>query len=38
MNVTASDKGTGKPYQITITNDYGRFSQKDMERMVSEVT
>jgi heat shock protein 5 len=28
------DKGTGKAEKITITNDKGRLSQEDIERMV----
>jgi heat shock protein 1/8 len=36
MNVTASDKSTGKSNKITITNDKGRLSQDDIERMVKE--
>jgi heat shock 70kDa protein 1/2/6/8 len=36
MNVTAQDKGTGKTSQITITNDKGRLSKADIERMVAE--
>merc|ERR1711871_1433719 len=36
MNVSAKDKATGKDNQITITNDKGRLSQDDIERMVKE--
>lgn len=36
MKVSASDKGTGKSESITITNDKGRLSQEDIERMVKE--
>lgn len=36
MNVTAADKGTGKENKITITNDKGRLSQDEIERMVNE--
>jgi len=36
LNVHASDKSSGKSNKITITNDKGRLSQKDIERMVSE--
>merc|ERR1711906_97129 len=36
MNVTAADKSTGKSNKITITNDKGRLSQEDIERMVKE--
>jgi len=36
LNVGAEDKGTGKSEKITITNDKGRLSQEDIERMVQE--
>merc|ERR1711865_1262933 len=36
LNVSASDKSTGKTNQITITNEKGRLSQSDIDRMVSE--
>ena len=36
MNVSAQDKSTGKQNKITITNDKGRLSQDDIERMVRE--
>jgi len=36
LNVAAEDKGTGSREQITITNDKGRLSQEDIERMVRE--
>ncbi|KAG0671115.1 70-kilodalton heat shock protein [Pichia californica] len=36
LNVSALEKGTGKTQKITITNDKGRLSQEDIERMVSE--
>ncbi|KAI6036091.1 heat shock protein 70 kDa [Pisolithus microcarpus] len=36
LNVSASDKTTGRSNRITITSDKGRFSKKDIERMVSE--
>jgi heat shock protein 1/8 len=36
MNVTASDKGTGKSNKITITNDKGRLSKEDIEAMVND--
>merc|ERR1719506_1987540 len=32
MNVSASDKSTGKSNKITITNDKGRLSQDEIER------
>ncbi|KAI8850441.1 70 kDa heat shock protein 3 [Chytridium lagenaria] len=36
LNVSALDKTTGKSNKITITNDKGRLSKEDIERMVSE--
>jgi len=36
LNVSASDKNTGKSNQITITNEKGRLSQAEIERMVQE--
>jgi len=36
LNVSASDKSTGKSSKITITNDKGRLSKEDIERMVEE--
>merc|ERR1711924_580142 len=36
LNGGAEDKGTGKNEKITITNDKGRLSQEDIERMVQE--
>merc|ERR1711990_500374 len=36
LNVGAQDKGTGKAEKITITNDMGRLSQEEIERMVQE--
>jgi L1 cell adhesion molecule like protein len=36
MNVSAADKSTGKSNKITITNDKGRLSQDEIERMVKE--
>jgi len=36
LHVSAQDKGTGKAEKITITNDKGRLSQEDIERMVKE--
>jgi len=36
LNVTAEDKSTKKRNQITITNDKGRLSKDDIDRMVSE--
>ncbi|KAI3329966.1 heat shock protein 70 family [Ustulina deusta] len=36
LKVSASDKGTGKTETITITNDKGRLTQDEIERMVAE--
>ena len=36
MNVSALEKGTGKTQKITITNDKGRLSKEEIEKMVSE--
>jgi heat shock protein 1/8 len=36
LNVSAIEKSTGKENKITITNDKGRLSQDEIERMVSE--
>jgi len=36
MNVTAKDKSTGKENAITITNDKGRLSKDEIEKMVQE--
>merc|ERR1712201_56392 len=36
VNVHACDKSTGKQNKITITNDKGRLSKEDIERMVNE--
>ena len=36
LNVSAVDKSTGKENKITITNDKGRLSKEEIERMVSE--
>jgi len=36
LNVSAQDKSTGKSNQITITNEKGRLSQSEIDRMVSE--
>ena len=36
LNVSALEKGTGKTQKITITNDKGRLSKEDIEKMVSE--
>merc|ERR1711881_283423 len=36
LNVGAHDKGTGKKEAITITNDKGRLTQEEIDRMISE--
>mmetsp|Transcript_63820 Transcript_63820/g.146230 ORF Transcript_63820/g.146230 Transcript_63820/m.146230 type:complete len:639 (+) Transcript_63820:45-1961(+) len=36
LQVSAEDKGTGKSEKITITNDKGRLSQEEIDRMVQE--
>ena len=36
LKVGASDKGTGKAESITITNDKGRLSQEEIDRMLQE--
>ncbi|KEI41539.1 uncharacterized protein L969DRAFT_85334 [Mixia osmundae IAM 14324] len=36
LNVSAADKTTGKSNKITITNDKGRLSKEEIDRMVSE--
>jgi len=36
LNVSAADKSTGKENKITITNDKGRLSKDEIERMVNE--
>ncbi|KAL6597126.1 hsp71-like protein [Neocallimastix californiae] len=36
LNVSALDKTTGKSNKITITNDKGRLSKEEIERMVSD--
>lgn len=36
LNVTAIEKSTGKENKITITNDKGRLSKEDIEKMVSD--
>jgi hypothetical protein len=37
LNVSAEDKTTGQKNKITITNDKGRLSKDEIERMVQEV-
>merc|ERR1719472_458430 len=36
LNVSAVEKSTGKENKITITNDKGRLSKEEVERMVAE--
>ena len=36
LNVSAADKATGKTNKITITNDKGRLSKEEIERMVQD--
>jgi len=36
LNVTAADSSTGKTNKITITNDKGRLSQEEIEKMVND--
>ena len=36
LNVSANDKTTGRSNRITITNDKGRLSKEEIERMVNE--
>merc|ERR1711865_453188 len=36
LNVSACDKGTGKQNKITITNDKGRLSKEEIEKMVND--
>jgi len=36
MKVSASDKGSGKSESITITNDKGRLTSEEIDRMVKE--
>ncbi|KAM0474825.1 hypothetical protein ACHAPX_007346 [Trichoderma viride] len=36
MNVSAVEKGTGKSNKIVITNDKGRLSKEEIERMLSD--
>ena len=36
MNVTATDKGTSKNAKITITNNKGRLSKEDIEKLIKE--
>tara|TARA_B100001758_G_scaffold213998_1_gene198786 strand:- start:7224 stop:9089 length:1866 start_codon:yes stop_codon:yes gene_type:complete len=36
LNVSAEDKASGKSHKIVITNDKGRLSKDDIERMVND--
>merc|ERR1719493_47015 len=36
LNVSAVEKGTGKAEKITITNDKGRLSNEEIEKMVND--
>merc|ERR1719440_462521 len=36
LNVAAEDKSTGKKETITITNDKGRLTEEEIDRMISE--
>eukprot|EP00355_Strombidium_rassoulzadegani_P002669 CAMPEP_0168612366 /NCGR_PEP_ID=MMETSP0449_2-20121227/2879_1 /TAXON_ID=1082188 /ORGANISM="Strombidium rassoulzadegani, Strain ras09" /LENGTH=644 /DNA_ID=CAMNT_0008652927 /DNA_START=56 /DNA_END=1990 /DNA_ORIENTATION=+ len=36
LTVSANDKGTGKKETITITNDKGRLTKEDIDRMIKE--
>jgi len=36
LNVSAADKSTGRENKITITNDKGRLSKEEIERMVAD--
>merc|ERR1711876_112267 len=36
LNASAADKSTGKQNKITITNDKGRLSKEEIERMVND--
>lgn len=36
MNIEASEKGSGKRENITITNDKGRLTKDDIEKMIQE--
>merc|ERR1711988_98475 len=36
LNVGAHDKGTGKKEAITITNDKGRLTQEEIDRMIAD--
>ena len=36
LNVSAAEKSTGKSHKITITNDKGRLSKEEIDRLVEE--
>ena len=36
MNVTATDKGTSKNARITITNNKGRLSKEEIDKLVKD--
>ena len=36
LNVTASEKSTGKSDNITVTNDKGRLNKEDIEKMLAD--
>ena len=36
MNVDATDKGTAKNARITITNNKGRLSKEEIDRLVKQ--
>merc|ERR1712110_1037497 len=36
LNVNAEEKGTGKSEKITITNDKGRLSKEEIDKMVAD--
>merc|ERR1711928_65254 len=36
LNVSAADKSSGKSQKITITNDKGRLSKEEIEKMVND--
>jgi len=36
MNVSAADKSTGKSEKIVITNDKGRLSKEEIEKLVKD--
>ncbi len=36
LNVGAEDKGTGNAEKITITNDKGRLTEEQIEKMIRE--